>query len=192
MDNEIRFLYSVYPKKPIKNLLAKPINSPKTLSLTKEEVLLCMKCGTVYRRFGLEDRNERVTTINLDRLHNRQFITEEEWKKLKNNTETVVEEPVKVKEKVEEPVVEPTVEEPEIKEEVVKDKEVTEEVDEQEEATEIVEDTANTKDEVDIEETEEESEESDERGTVINTESESEISALTQYQYSNHKKKRRH
>ena len=196
MDNEIRFLYSVFPKKPIKNLLpnGRPINSPKSLQLTKEQVLYCMKFGTVYRRFG-EGREERTTTLNLDRLHNREYIEEKDW-----NASKSVEEPVKTPDP--ESTVEPT-KEPE-KVEEVKESEpvVTETVEETtEEVTETVneevfEDSVEVKDEVEIEETEdEEEEETDERGTVVNTEAEipDQITpASGNYNNYNHKKKKRH
>ena len=191
MDNEMRFLYSVYPKKPIRNLLSngRPINSPKTLSLTKEEVLYCMKSGTVYRRFGSIDRNERVTTINLDRLHQKEFVTEEEWKK--NNA--VVEEPKK--EVVEEKpiVVEPTPvvqSEPEVVESTSE-----EEIKSEEEVNENLDLPA---EEVTVED------ETDSRGTVVNTEAEvtteeeseenSESATTLNEFYNNgyHKKKKKH
>ena len=71
---ETTYLYSVNPKKII------PIRSPRSLYLTKEQVMICLKSGTVYRRFAAENRNERVTILNLDRLHNDKFMTEEEYK----------------------------------------------------------------------------------------------------------------
>ena len=77
---ETTYLYSVNPKKIIKDLPTLPIRSPRSLYLTKEQVLICLKSGTVYRRFATENRNERVTILNLDRLHNDKFMTEEEYK----------------------------------------------------------------------------------------------------------------
>jgi len=78
---ETRFLYSVYPQRPIKGILPnnRPINGPRSLSLTKEEVLTCLKFGTVYRRFANEGKNERVTMSNIDRLHNERFIMEKDY-----------------------------------------------------------------------------------------------------------------
>ena len=92
---EERFLYTVYPKKPIRGVLPgnKAISSGKSLSLTKEEVLGCMKFGTVYRRFANEGRNERVTTLNLDRLHNAKFIEPKDWNVDDNSEGSVVEPP---------------------------------------------------------------------------------------------------
>lgn len=81
MENSVRYLYSVHPKKAIKNVSGIPvIRTSKSLNLTKEDVLECLKCGTVYRRFGNESINERVTIANIDRLHNAKFMTEKEYK----------------------------------------------------------------------------------------------------------------
>ena len=75
------FLYSVNPRKVITGIEGVgPIRTPKSLYLTKEDVKLCLSKGTVYRRFSLEGRNERVTIANVDRLHNSIYISEEEWK----------------------------------------------------------------------------------------------------------------
>ena len=197
MDNEIRFLYSVYPKKPIKNLLpnGRPINSAKSLQLTKEQVLLCMKSGTVYRRFG-DGNTERVTTLNIDRLHNRELISEKDWKNSIKEEKAVEEvskpepdkEPEKVEgtveskepEKVEEPeAVEPVEEEStdEIAETVEDEVEVTDTVEATDEIAEVKED-----------------EESDERGTVVNTEAElpEQITPANGYNGYYNKKKKRH
>ena len=77
-----RFLYSVHPKRVIKNVPgANAIRTPKSLYLTKEDVRICLKGGSVYRRFANEARNEKVTISNVDRLHNAKFMTEEEYKK---------------------------------------------------------------------------------------------------------------
>lgn len=77
---ETTYLYSVNPKKIIKDLPTPPIRSPRSLYLTKDQVRICLKSGTVYRRFAAENRNERVTILNIDRLHNDKFMTEEEYK----------------------------------------------------------------------------------------------------------------
>ena len=120
MEDEVRYLYSVSPKKPIKGLLAdgRPINSPKSLQLTIEEVKKCMNCGSVYRWFANEDRRERVTALNIERLHNEKFYTEEEYASAKfdnvaGNNGTVVDTKVETEPVVEEvaPVVEEVVEE---------------------------------------------------------------------------------
>lgn len=177
MDNKIRFLYSVYPKKPIKGLLpnGRSVNGPKSLQLTKEEAISCMKFGTVYRRYA-DNRNERVTTINIDRLHNDTFITEEEWKKKENVKETFqqveeVKETVAEKEKPVEPVKEEVKSEPVVESvEESKTEEITEDT---EEVTEN-ENMDNSEEGLteDVEEVVEEENETDSRGTVVNTEAE--------------------
>jgi hypothetical protein len=110
---ETRFLYSVYPQRPIKGILPnnRPINGPRSLSLTKEEVLTCLKFGTVYRRFANEGKNERVTMSNIDRLHNERFIMEKDYvvDSLGKDSGTVVDTaPVKTPEKAEDKVIEET------------------------------------------------------------------------------------
>lgn len=77
-----RYLYSVHPRKPIKNLSdVAIIRVPKSLSLTLEDVLTCLKSAVVYRRFANENKIERVTILNAERLHNAKFMTEEEYEK---------------------------------------------------------------------------------------------------------------
>lgn len=77
-----RYLYSVHPRKPIKNLSdIAVIRVPKSLSLTLEDVLTCLKSAVVYRRFANENRIERVTILNAERMHNAKFMTEEEYEK---------------------------------------------------------------------------------------------------------------
>ena len=165
---ETRFLYSVNPKRAIKTISGIPvIRSPKSLHLSKEEVRECLKYGAVYRRFANEGRNEKVTTGNVDRLHNAKFISEEEWKKSNKNVEdargTVIntlqdevpdmieESKEEIIENVEESVVEETSEEVvEITEDVVEDlsEEVEEAVEEStDEVVETVEDDAEASEE---------------------------------------------
>lgn len=139
---ETRFLYSVYPQRPIKGLLPnnRPINGPRSLSLTKEEVLICLKSGSVYRRFANENRNERVDLTNIDRLHNERFIMEKDYKvdSLGKDSGTVVDTaPEKTPEKAEEKVVEEPVK--------VEDTPVSEAVEEKKE--EVVEESAPVEDE---------------------------------------------
>lgn len=92
MANETRYLYSINPKKVIKflsgNIMKPPIRVSKSLRLTKEEVLDCLKYGSVYRRFANEGKIERVTTLNIDRLHNEKFMTEEEYYKMMTTKES--------------------------------------------------------------------------------------------------------
>ena len=142
MEDEVRFLYSVFPKKPIKGVLedGRPISSRKSLNLTIDQVRLCMNCGSVYRWFANDgNRLERVTALNIERLHNEKFMTEEEFKSSKfdavsSSTGSVVEtkeEDSKVEEKkVEEPapVVEEKKEEEVVAEPVVEEAPAVEEV----------------------------------------------------------------
>lgn len=134
---ETRFLYSVYPQRPIKGILPnnRPINGPRSLSLTKEEVLTCLKFGTVYRRFANEGKNERVTMSNIDRLHNERFIMEKDYvvDSLGKDSGTVVNTApvVKTPEKAEEKVIEET------KVENTPESEATEEVTEDEKAEDV-------------------------------------------------------
>lgn len=111
---ETRYLYSVNPKKPIKGVLenGRPINSSKSLNLTIEQVQKCMACGSVYRWFANEDKLERVTSLNIERLHNEKFMTEEEFAEFKLNG--VAGNAGKVVEVVEEPA--PVVEEAKVEE----------------------------------------------------------------------------
>lgn len=111
---ETRYLYSVNPKKPIKGVLenGRPINSSKSLNLTIEQVQKCMACGSVYRWFANEDKLERVTSLNMERLHNEKFMTEEEFAEFKLNG--VAGNAGKVVEVVEEPA--PVVEEAKVEE----------------------------------------------------------------------------
>ena len=120
---DVRYLYSVNPKKPIRTIKGVPIlRTPKSLQLTKEDVLECLKYGSVYRRFANENRIERVTVNSVDRFHNAKFMTEEEYEAFLKanidsktgtviNTQVVVEEPVKEEPVVEEAPVKETVEE---------------------------------------------------------------------------------
>ena len=130
---DLRFLYSVNPKKVIKNLSGvSVIRTPKSLQLTKEDVIECLKYGSVHRRFANENKIEKVTIDNVDRLHNAKYISEEEWKKIIKDggditgTVTIVDEPEKVveivesateEEVVEEVIAETTEEEPAVVEE---------------------------------------------------------------------------
>lgn len=83
------YLYSISPKKPIRFLcgvaVVPPIRTPKSVQLTLEQVKDSLKYGSVYRRFTEEKRNERVTTANVERLHNAHYLTEEEFNALSSN-----------------------------------------------------------------------------------------------------------
>ena len=78
--DEIRFLYSVNPKKIIKSIPEiGVIRAPKSLYLTKAQVAECLKYGSVYRRFANEGINQRVTIDTIDRLHNEKLIVDGEY-----------------------------------------------------------------------------------------------------------------
>lgn len=78
---EQTYLYSVRPRKPIKDIEGVPfIRSPRSLQLTKEDVIKCLDKASVYRYFANEGKQEKVTIDTVDRLHNAKFMTEEEYK----------------------------------------------------------------------------------------------------------------
>lgn len=129
------FLYSVHPKRTIKTLPEiGVIRTPKRLYLTLDQVKECLKWAIVYRSFTC--REERVTSLNVERFHNDKFMTEAEYKeflvnKLGNtgNVFVPVTEETPVEDTKEEEVIDEVapVEEPatEVKEEVAE--EITEE-----------------------------------------------------------------
>lgn len=79
--DQIKYLYSINPKKPIRTLPELGLlRSRKTLELSKEQVLEILKYASVYRRFD-SNTIERVSVSNLDRLHNDKFMTEDQYKK---------------------------------------------------------------------------------------------------------------
>lgn len=161
---ETTYLYSVHPRKIIKDLPIPPIRAPKSLYLTKEQVKVCLKSATVYRRFANEDKIVRVLISNVDRLHNEKFMTEEEYEKYKeslandsrgsviNDTpfvdvkakEFLVDEQPK-EEKVEETTVEEVKEEPAEVVEEVESVEQPQEEKVEEEPTEVKEETVEEK-----------------------------------------------
>ena len=102
---EETYLYSVMNRRPIKLDCGVEIRSPKSLYLTKNDVLKCLNTAYVYRRFA-NGQQERVTIANVDRLHNAKFIPENEWDVNGVKIEEVVPEP--------EVVVEPVAEEEKI------------------------------------------------------------------------------
>lgn len=73
---EERYMYQVNTRLPI-TLSVGSLRSPKSVLLTKEDVLYALGKAVLFRRFS--DRLEKVTTGNVDRLHNEQFMTEEEY-----------------------------------------------------------------------------------------------------------------
>lgn len=82
MNEEVKYLYTIHPRRPIKGLSEVPIvRVPKTLALTKDDVRKCLKLAAVWRRFDNGDNLVRVVPSSVDRLHNEKFMTEEEYKK---------------------------------------------------------------------------------------------------------------
>lgn len=86
-----RFRYQVTPFSPINNLFpGKSVRVPFSADLTKEEVLLCMKKGPVYRIMPNGQPPVRITGSNLDQYH--RDLTKKETKKVIPSIETVEEE----------------------------------------------------------------------------------------------------
>ena len=120
-----KYIYQVNPRLPIQVEVGF-IRSPKSVELSLQEVIDNLPKAAIFRRFN--DKIERVTTLNAERLHNEKFMTEEEYEVFKDkqndNRGKVEETPVTLV--VEKPVEEVKVEE--VKEEPVVAKEVKEEV----------------------------------------------------------------
>lgn len=94
-----RYMYTVCPRIPIRGLVkGRVIVKPENLSLSKDEVLECMKHGRVYRKFYCEMNPEAVTPSNLDRLHRKDHLTEEQYKALTSNCVSDPEEGLEKKE----------------------------------------------------------------------------------------------
>jgi hypothetical protein len=82
-----RFTYEVRPHTPIKELVpGRVIVKPTTTKLTKEEVLICMKHGPVYRLFPGKTPI-RVLGANLDQLHQAELVESKNEVKASNYTE---------------------------------------------------------------------------------------------------------
>ena len=82
-----RFTYEVRPHTPIKELVpGRVIVKPTTTKLTKEEVLICMKHGPVYRLFPGKTPI-RVLGANLDQLHQAELVESKNEVKASNHTE---------------------------------------------------------------------------------------------------------
>lgn len=133
---EETYLYSVMNRGPIKLSRGIEIRSARSLYLTKEDVLECLKKAHVYRRFA-NGKQEQVTTANIDRLHRANCISNEDWNNVVNNnieaaTIEVEPEPV-VEEIIIEP--EPTVEE--VVEEIIEEPETVEAIEEPESVAEL-------------------------------------------------------
>lgn len=112
------FLYTVKPRKAIIGLSGstKVVRTNKSLYLSKEDVLICLKNAIVYRRFANEGINERVTIDNVDRVHRENYIAESDWaafcaqEKSKDHGTVINPDPV-VEENEKEEEITPTVEE---------------------------------------------------------------------------------
>lgn len=156
----IRFPYQVNTRMPIVGLSVGDIKSPKTLELTKEDVLICVKKAPVFRRFR-DGKLVRVGAYNLDRLHNEEFIDEKEWELLGDKRGEVIVPTVSEKKETEVVKEEPKVEEkPQVVEEAPVEEEVVAETVEEaqteettEESTEVVNDEEEVSEEVTEEET---------------------------------------
>ena len=86
-EEEVLYLYTIKPKHIIKDksISEVPIRTPRSIMLSKEQVIKCLKIAAVYRRFP--DRNEKVISTNVDRLHNEVYMTEEEYEEFLNPEE---------------------------------------------------------------------------------------------------------
>jgi len=188
-----RFRYQVTPFQPINNLIpGKSLRRPFSSDLTKEEVLLCMKCGPVFRVVS-GSTPIRVTGSNLDQLH-RENITEKESEIKEESNTTVIAENAPIQDTV-------VVEEPKIEaptEVVPEENDVVEEVTPSEEPVEeVIEDAI--REEV-VEETEEEKQEEEKKennGVIeipmgLNISNNNNPNARPQQNYYNGKKNKHH
>ena len=158
---EQTYLYEVRPNRIITGLSGvNHIRSARSLYLTKEDVMICLEKAAVYRRFANEGKIERVTKLNVDRMHQAKLMTEEEFEKfLKEGSKAEVkkEDPKKGESSKEaapessEKKPEPDIEEepqniPSDDDEVIEKEEITEESEEEEEESdqEATEDEDNT------------------------------------------------
>ena len=85
MSLEERYTYTVVPRRPIRGLVkGKVLTRPVVLTLTKDEVVLCLKYGSVYRKFYPTSKSERVTLSSVDRLHRSEYMSEAQYNKMIN------------------------------------------------------------------------------------------------------------
>ena len=82
MPEDKGYLYEVRPKKTVFiKSLGKNVRVPKSFYLTKEDVKSIIGNAHIFRRFTVPTtRVERVHTGNIDRLHHKYYMTEEEYK----------------------------------------------------------------------------------------------------------------
>lgn len=90
-----KFLYEVAPKIPIKDLVPNEIiRRERIMELAKEEVLHCLKYGSVTRKFANQNLNKKVTLANIDQLH--QAVYSEDVAEIVITDNTIVEDAVLV------------------------------------------------------------------------------------------------
>ena len=127
------YLYSVAPKRPIRLTDGTCIRVPKSVYLSKEDLISILPKAIVYRRFVSVGINEKVTTSNIDRVHRAEYIPENEWTGETVSSENAgkvftpsmednkKEETTEVVTPIEEPVVAPEVTETPVEEAVVEE-----------------------------------------------------------------------
>lgn len=83
-EDQERYLYTVFPKKPIRNLNENVpvLRVSKSLLLTKDEARKCLESASLYRWFANEKTTEKITVYDLDRVHRAVHISKEDWKKM--------------------------------------------------------------------------------------------------------------
>lgn len=65
---EAKYSYQVRPRMPIRGVGDKAILKTTNLDLTKEDVINCLRCGPVFRRFS-DDDFHRVMRDTIDKFH---------------------------------------------------------------------------------------------------------------------------
>ena len=83
----MKYAYKVMPRIPIRGIGKSIIRKPTVLNLEKEEVGFCLNHGPVYRKFD-ENTLVRVYRENIDRLHQKEYVTEEEVEEQKRTNFT--------------------------------------------------------------------------------------------------------
>ncbi len=91
---EERYNYSINPRKRIKSefVIFRNVRTPKTLALTKREVVDALKYCLVYRRFDAQTI-KKVNLMNLDRMHQEAYdpTLEQEIKPISFEEDAMVE-----------------------------------------------------------------------------------------------------
>ena len=83
----MKYAYKVMPRIPIRGIGKSIIRKPTVINLEKEEVGFCLNHGPVYRKFN-ENTLVRVYRENIDRLHQKEYVTEEEVEEQKRTNFT--------------------------------------------------------------------------------------------------------